>query len=302
TPNVKLEKKDEHNIDILIKGEYFSTLTYNPPEELANRPFLYPLMAPSKVGVTRNYPIKKVEGETSDHVHHTSCWTAWGDINGVDNWAYGKSKGKQITDSIKLLETPSFGKITMENFWTDKKGHNQLKENRTITVYNMDDIRMVDFIIKFKSLIGDIKFKDTKEGGFLSIRVATSMDGSRGGKIENSIGAVSEKETWGKRAEWCDYSGIVEGKKVGVAIFDNYDNVNFPTYWHVRDYGLMAANPFGLSHFIGKNKNGTYILNAKDELIFKYRLVVHDGDAIEAKLKEHYLNYYVPWETHVFKN
>ena len=128
------------------------------------------------------------------------------------------------------------------------------------------------------------------------------MDGSRGGKIENSIGAVSEKETWGKRAEWCDYSGIVEGKKVGVAIFDNYDNVNFPTYWHVRDYGLMAANPFGLSHFIGKNKDGTYILNAKDELIFKYRLVVHDGDAFEAKLKEHYLNYYVPWETHVFKN
>ena len=36
------------------------------------------------------------------------------------------------------------------------------------------------------------------------------------------------------------------GKTVGLAIFDHPSNPRHPTTWHVRDYGLFAANPFAL--------------------------------------------------------
>jgi hypothetical protein len=52
------------------------------------------------------------------------------------------------------------------------------------------------------------------------------------------------KNTWGQPAEWCDYSGTVDGQRVGILLMT--DPANFrPSWWHNRDYGLMVANPFG---------------------------------------------------------
>jgi len=55
--------------------------------------------------------------------------------------------------------------------------------------------------------------------GILAVRVATSMRADRKGKIENSYGAIGEKETWGKRAHWCDYSGPSDEEIAGLACF-----------------------------------------------------------------------------------
>ena len=58
------------------------------------------------------------------------------------------------------------------------------------------------------------------------------MEVRNGGKIENSYGGISESETWGKRAQWCDYSGPIEGRIVGVSVFDHPESFRYPTYWH----------------------------------------------------------------------
>ena len=299
---VEMTKVSDNQIKIEINGKEFTNLYWNNLD-VFNRPCLYPLLAPCGEGVTRNFPIKKVDGDTNDHPHHTSCWTAWGETNGADNWAFGKKKARQVVKNIEFETNSVYGKINLDIDWVTKKGKSQLKEERQIWIYNMKDDKIIDFEIKLTPTDdGDVEFGDTKEGGFLSIRVATSMDGTKGGKIENTLGAITEKETWGKRAQWCDYSGVVNGKNVGVTIFDNSNNLNFPTYWHVRDYGLMSANPFGISYFIDKSRNGSFTLKKGKELVFKYRLVVHNGDAIDAKIRERYLNYEAPWETPVFKS
>jgi hypothetical protein len=112
------------------------------------------------------------------------------------------------------------------------------------------------------------------------------------GHIVNSAG-VRDGQTWGKRAEWCDYYGPVEGKTVGIAIFDHPQNPRYPTWWHVRDYGLFAANPFGQHDFesLPNKTAGHLIVPAGKSVTFRYRIYLHEGDDQQAKVAEKYKQY-----------
>ncbi|NLC56101.1 MAG: hypothetical protein GX774_04615, partial [Armatimonadetes bacterium] len=97
------------------------------------------------------------------------------------------------------------------------------------------------------------------------------------------------------RAAWCDYSGPVEGKWVGIAVFDHPGNLRYPTYWHVRDYGLMTANMFGLSAFYNDpERRGDYVLPAGQSLRFRYRIYVHPGDARQGAVAAKYHDFINP--------
>lgn len=111
------------------------------------------------------------------------------------------------------------------------------------------------------------------------------------GRIVNSEG-LRDGATWGKRAKWVDYYGPVEGQTVGVAIFDHPRNPRHPTHWHVRDYGLFAANPFGI-HDFEKKPDGTGDLEvaAGQSVTWRYRFYFHRGDEQEAKVAERYAEY-----------
>jgi hypothetical protein len=92
----------------------------------------------------------------------------------------------------------------------------------------------------------------------------------------------------------------VEGKPVGIAILDHPDNPRHPTYWHVRDYGLMTANPFGVSHFEHNPAlDGGLVLPNGAELSFKYRILIYEGDAESAGLAAHYSAYSKPPEVKI---
>jgi hypothetical protein len=149
--------------------------------------------------------------------------------------------------------------------------------------------RVLDLTLQLTPADGDVTFGDTKEGGLISVRVATSMDADKGGTIHNAEGGVNEKATWGKQAAWCDYYGPVQGRTLGVTLMDHPDNPRFPTYWHVRNYGLMTANPFGLSYYYNdKSKNGSLVLPAGETSTWRYRLLVHEGTTEEARVASQY--------------
>ena len=137
---------------------------------------------------------------------------------------------------------------------------------------------------------GPVKMGDTKEGTF-AIRLATALQ-KPDGHMLNSEGAVGEKQVWGKRANWVDYSGTVAGEKLGLAIFDHPSNPQHPTYWHARGYGLFAANPFGERDFYNdKRRDGSVTIPAGGTLVLRYRVVIHLGDSREAKIAEAYQRY-----------
>ena len=117
-----------------------------------------------------------------------------------------------------------------------------------------------------------------------------------GGTITSSTGEVVKApakgtlSVWGKPADWHDYSGLVDGKPAGVAVFDAPTNPA-RALWHTRDYGLLAANPFGRagSGFpAAKGKTDLVKLAKGDHLKLRYGIYTHAGDAAAGKVAEAY--------------
>jgi hypothetical protein len=143
-----------------------------------------------------------------------------------------------------------------------------------------------------KATAGPVTFGDTKEGAF-GVRVPTTMDvnSKMGGKIVNAEGLMDDA-AWGKQSPWVDYFGPVEGETLGVAILNHPSSFRYPTYWHVRTYGLFAANPFGVKDFTkDKEKSGAYTIESGKTMNLRYRVIFHSGDQAAAKIADRFAEY-----------
>lgn len=289
---------DGQAVAVEIDGQLFTRYHY----AACVRPFLYPVIGPFGVSMTRHFPMAEVLAEKRDHPHHRSVWFTHGDVNGVDNWS--ELAGHGYTRHQRFTPEPSgglvYGSLRAENAWTDAEDRPLLTNVVELRFYRLPHPhRMLDVLLTFRADRGPVTFGDTKEGGLVSVRVATSMDAERGGRIETGAGGIGEAESWGKRAPWCDYSGPVQtgfGRLWGgISVLDHPSNPRYPTHWHVRAYGLMTANCFGLSHFTGdKAQNGAWDLASGEERSFRYRLYVHPGDAQEGRVKDCWLDFAYP--------
>jgi hypothetical protein len=286
-PGVTARQVEGSRVELKVGDALFG---YYHFDRSVARPYIYPVHGPDGIIVTRHYPMKEVEGEARDHPHHRSFWTAYGEVNDTDNWSEGKNHAfVRHVEFVSLFGGPVCGGFTARNRWVDNAETSQLDELREVILYQTSpERRLIDYAVTFTAGEKDVLFGDTKEGGILSFRVATPMDGSRGGRIENAGGGRGEKECWGKASPWCDYSGTVEGKQVGIAVMDHPENLRHPARWHVRDYGLMTANPFGTSTFEGEagGKRGEYTLKAGQTLRLRYRVLLHRGDASAGRVAE----------------
>jgi hypothetical protein len=178
------------------------------------------------------------------------------------------------------------GSIEMTFNWNAPEKGTLLEEKRVTAFSIAKDLRIIDVDSTFTAKAA-VKFGDTKEG-FFAIRVADSMAGKNGGIMTNSEGAQTEKNVWGKRADWVDYDGAVDGQKVGIVMFDNPANLNHPPRWHSRDYGLFAVNPFGAVQFDKTAAPGGYSMREGEQLRFRYRVIIHPGDYSKKKIAELY--------------
>lgn len=292
---VALDHADGDHIDVNIGGEMFTSYRYNK-EQL--KPYLSPVIGPFGHTVTRDET--SPEGHKHDHIHHRSIWVSYGEVNEHDFWGEGDRSGIQAHKSFnKILEGPVFAEIFANNEWiTRDRTQKMVDESRDMKFYNLPNSqRIIDVDVHFNAAHGDVYFGDTKEAGLISVRVYPTMTVSPPGtgKIENGMGGIGEAETWGKMAQWCDYSGIVDGNEVGIAVFDWPKNFRYPTYWHVRNYGLMTANIFGRGTFEGDpSKDGSWTLNCCEKLSLSYRIYVHKGDATDGNVRDKYHDYINP--------
>jgi hypothetical protein len=242
------------------------------------KPYYFPLVGPSGATMTRAFPIKKVEGEKFDHPHHRSLWFTHGSVNKVDFWSEAPGHGRIVeTSRPTVIGGLAMGLIRTTDDWLAPDGKKVCEDERVLRIYVSPKERMLDFDFTLKATEGAVTFGDTKEGMF-GLRVATSMDvtSKGGGRIVNAEG-VEDKAAWGKPSPWVDYSGPINGKTVGISILNHSSSFRYPTTWHVRDYGLFAANPFGW-HDFGQKTSGEFVLPKGESIRFRYRVILHDGE------------------------
>jgi hypothetical protein len=289
-------------LEVTVQGAPFTSYHFGAEQV---RPFWFPLLGPTGAAMTRSYPmVAGVAGESTDHPHHRSLYVAFGEVNGVDVWAEppNPNTGRILHRSWDAVPAgPVAADVREQLQWVDGAGWPLLDERRHWTVYATVAVRLLDLEIALTPSRGAVLFGDTKEGGPLALRINSALEGQRGGLIQNADGGRREAETWGQRSSWVDYSGDLAGQSVGVAIMDHPTSFRHPTYWHVRDYGLFAANPFGISAFTQDPlQRGDLVLPPGQTLSFRYRICLHTGDAEAAGVAERYHDFAHPprvtWE------
>jgi hypothetical protein len=296
-------KEGEGHLDFVVGKELVAR--YHFGKEVA-KPYFWPVNGPGGVPLTRAWPmVKDTPGESTDHPHQKSAWFCHGDIipdsielkhhikgiEGVDFWSEAAGHGRIVQLSLaEMRQARNFVSAKTLNAWQTADGVKVLDETRTITLHNLGDARLFVFDIDLHASVCPLTFGDTKEGS-LGIRINDAIREEKGnGKIVNADDKIGEKECWGRVSAWCDYSGTIDGKMAGLAILADPKNP-YPTCWHVRGYGLMAANPFG------RDKSGFPAMKGKTDLVklpkgehlkLRYGLLLHSGDVKDGKLAEHY--------------
>jgi hypothetical protein len=267
------------------------------------RPYFYPVLGPDALPMTRKWPMELTTDEERDHPHHRGLWYAHGDVNGLNFWTEDKDFCKIVHDGFLSIQSgKTCGTIQSKDKWLDHEGAVVCRDVRSVRIYSLPgQQRMLDFDITLQAPPDKpVVFGDSKEGT-MATRVAETMrlthkNGPGQGHIVMSTG-LRDQQTWGKRADWCDYYGPVAGASngpeiLGVAIFDHPGNLRHPTTWHVRDYGLFAANPFGLHEFEKTPQGeGNLSIPPGQSVTFRYRFYYHRGDEKQARVAEHYRRY-----------
>jgi hypothetical protein len=299
-------------IDFRIGKDLVATYVIDPEKA---KPFFWPLNAPGGEPITRGWPMEKAgPGDKTDHVHQKSAWFCHGDVipegielkhkirgvEGVDFWSEARGHGRIVCTGARVGGVDQqHGYAVTRNEWRTAEGAKVLDETRTIHLYNLGGPRLLVLDIDLCASAVPVTFGDTKEGA-LGVRVRQSLteQAGQGGKLTNAEGKTGEgaksnkdqKGCWGVVSAWCDYTGPVGGKTAGVTLFADPSNP-YPTAWHSRGYGLMAANPFG------RDKSGFPALKGKQDLVklakgehlkLRYGLFLHAGDVKEGRVAEYF--------------
>ena len=251
-------RDDDKRIDFKWGGKLFTSYVYS--DEFV-KPFLGPIYNSCGESFTR------LDFDTKEHPHHRSVFLGVGDVNGIDFWNEPADRGSQKHKGFRdIVCGAAFAKFTADNVWLSVDDIPIMDESRTFTIYNQgEQYNCIDVEIVFTASYRDIEFGATKEAGPLGIRVNEQLRADKGsGVMINSYGAVGESECWGRSAHWCDYSGEISGRRCGIAVFDNEQNERYPTAWHIRDYGLFAANNLFFKGGLSIPQGGS--------LTYKYRM------------------------------
>ena len=257
-------------IVLTVSGNPVATYTY--VDEKIKRPYFAHVKTPDGIQVTRNHPPTEGKDRTDHDTMHPGIWMALGDLGGEDFW---RNKGRVVHEAFVEEPTggPGQGTFTARNRYEGADGQVVCHEDRRITLH----IRPGGYLMLWDSTFyadREFYFGDQEEMG-LGFRVATPISVDKGGTMLDSQGRKNGDGIWGKTANWCDYSGTVDGRNIGMTVMCHPENFR-PSWIHARDYGLIVANPFGRKAFTNK-KPSKVVVAPGEKLRLRYGVFIHEG-------------------------
>ena len=272
--DARIERFADH-LEIRIGDQQVATYVFR--DEVISRPYFANVKSPSGIQATRTHPPRpRVDSE--DHARmHPGVFLAFGDISGSDFW-----RNTANVIHAGFVEEPK----------ADSSGVSFTVRNRYVSGDRLVCLEVCahrierqsgGFLISFDSLFSHpgrlFTFGDQEEMG-LGVRVARDIRVENGnGTIRNSDGRLNEKQVWGRQAAWCDYSGTVEGQRVGILVMPHPGNFR-RSWFHSRDYGFLAANPFGRNAFTGGEKSVVDV-SPGQALRLRFAVLIHSTFAHE---------------------
>jgi hypothetical protein len=249
---------------------------------------VYPLFTPAGFPVTTECP--------ADHPHHNSFWIAADHVHcrmpvaagGHEDYTYnfyldetfqGRAPGQILetdlqaeiagSDSLRIAQSLEWrGPIE----WAAPSGRLAARETRTLLIGFRPNMHVVDVESRLASADWDFTLGPTRHAYF-NVRVADTMIVAFGGVVKDDAGRTGGEAITGSRSRWVDFSGPVGGgETAGLAVFpDPRDHEDLS--WFVADWGVVTVGPFRLK---GR------LVSRGQELVARYRVIVHDGSAEDA--------------------
>ena len=308
-----VESKDK--IDVKVDGKIATTYIYG---DKRSKPSLVPVRTLSGIELTRRYPLTELAGGSDNEPHHVGVYFTADQVNGMDFW-----NNTSLSPQIKHIKTKQAtggdgkGVLSIVTHWIGKKGSVVLEENRTMTFIagQNESEYAIDISADLTAKVDKVVFKDIEEG-VCAFRLSDYLREAKGdnypqpgkplpkesvkgtGMFFNSNGDQKAENVWGRRARWVAMQGVRNENVVGVAMLNHPESLNFPTYWHVRAYGLLSGNPLGQGDFLRPSKykkNPVLWLNMtlkKDQTIhFRFLIIMFEGIKTQDQIEQRYKEY-----------
>lgn len=276
---VVVREHPEGGAEIYEDGKRVARFT-QPPD--ADRPMLADVLSPSGHAVLAS----SAPSQQQHSLQPAGCFSGWPDVNGVDHWRTAADCGRQRLVRFSLcVSGPVFGRISAVIEWLDAAGTRQFTEQRVFTFYRgASDVRIIDLTHRIMCTDGDIHLGDVADGGWCAARLAGPLTPAGGGFVRNADEASGQPECHGASAMWCDATGQIDDRFVGLAIVDCPNNRNAPARWNVTENGLLSPNPFGSAAFNEHAAGAASVLRAGSVTMFRYRMLIHECSPTEQQL------------------
>jgi hypothetical protein len=239
------------------------------------RPYFANLRTLQGEAATRAHPPAPGSDATDHDTMHPGVWYGFGDISGNDFWR-NRSRIQHEQFSTRPAVTADGLSFATVNTLFTVAGQSLSRMTNRIQLRTCREGYWIDWSVAFSPQQAGFYFGDQEEMGF-GVRMATPLTEKSGGVILSSTGAKSAKDTWGKAFDWCDYSGELNGRRIGIAILA--DPANFrPSWFHNRDYGVFVANPFGRSA-LASGEPSRVEVRPNERFEIRYGALVHSSPA-----------------------
>jgi Methane oxygenase PmoA len=308
------EKPTDKRTDVFFNDQLLTSYTYY---DSVFKPALYPINTVSGITITREYPFRIKAGERADHPHHVGLFFTFESVNGLDFWNMSAAiKPKDRIRYGRIIHTRTLTAkaskdeavlVTSAN-WNTSEGKTLLEELTTQKFIVSGNDLIIDRATELRAVADEVIFKDKKDA-LLGLRVARELELSTNTKTTfvKSDGTITQQSeinnegangnyrsseglegenVWGTRAKWMKLSGVKDGKKISIAIIDHPKNIEYPTFWHARGYGLFAANPLGKEVFTNGKEKLNLTLKKDERVTLKYRIIIRE----EKELTDEELN------------
>jgi hypothetical protein len=272
--------QDKKQLAVIIDGLPIAVYTFDDPK--ISRPYFAHVRAPGGVQVTRNHPPVAGQDIMDHDTYHPGIWMAFGDISGADDWRL-----KAPVRHAKFIDAPKGGdnqaSFAVRNEYLDGTASKIIcREDARYTFA----VRPAGYLLLWDStFFGDREFTfgDQEEMG-LGFRIATPLRVGKTGKEDvpagngemvDAQGRRDEEGIAGNAAEWCDFSGTMDGQRVGMTIFCHPKNFR-ASWYHARDYGLLVANAFA-QEALAKSGKCNVLVDPGEKLRLRYGILIHAG-------------------------